>query len=150
MYILFGEGFIRKNNIFFFAQNQSSEYCDEYHENTHIFKLDGVNQNDIATKCNCTMDSGNTDCSSPSIYKPSFPNFSDDFHIFGVNWTETRLITYLDDMEVRNIENYCLHESLNLALDRETMPDWFGLPSPNVLPDQPFQIDYVRTWIQQS
>ena len=109
----------------------------------------GVNQTDIANKCNCTQNQDDSDCSSPFIYKPSFPNFSDDFHIFGMNWTETRLITYLDNIQVRDIENYCLHQPLNLALDRETMPNWFGLPSPNDLPDQPFTIDYIRTWIQQ-
>ena len=131
--------------------NQSSYFCDTYNENTHVFTLSNINDGSvIATVCNCTQNSENSDCSSPGRYTPNFSDFSSDFHIFAMNWTSDRLITYLDGQQVRNIKNYCLHNQLNLQFDRETMPDWFGLPDPSVLPDQPYTIDYVRTWVKQT
>ena len=70
------------------------------------------------------------------------------FHTYGMNWTESKIITYLDGQEMRNTNNYCFHYPLKLLFDRETMPDWIGMPQPNQMPDQPFQIEYVRAWTQ--
>ena len=44
------------------------------------------------------------------------------------------------------LPNCCLHQPLILRFDRETMPDWFGLPDRANLPDRPMQVDYVHAW----
>ena len=126
--------------------NNTAQYDDDLFSHTHIFKLSGVNTNQIASMCNCTEQ--NNVCNQANYYKPSFDNFSSDFHIYGMNWTETELLMYLDNEQIWKIDNSCLHEKLQLNFDRETMPDWWGLPPVNELPDQPFEIDYVRTWVQ--
>jgi hypothetical protein len=33
-----------------------------------------------------------------------------------------------------------------MLFDRETMPDWMKMPAPAALPDQPFEVDYVRSY----
>ena len=129
--------------------DQQKEFYGEYHENYHIFSLNGVSNSELPKKCNCTQNSGNSDCSNPYIYTPSYHDFSSDFHVFGMNWTESRLITYLDGQQRRNIENFCFKYPLYLEFDRETMPDWFGMPNPSTMPDTPFTIQYVRAWTQQ-
>jgi hypothetical protein len=43
-----------------------------------------------------------------------------------------------------------LVEEIAMDFDRETMPGWMALPDPATLPDQPFEIDYVRSWRKVS
>ena len=133
--------------------NQTQNYYGQLHENTHINTLNGIPNQEFPKLCNCTPDEPNnmtiSPCSQPYNYDISFHDFASDFHVFGMNWTETRLITYLDGKTIRDIENSCFKYPFYLLFDRETMPDWFGLPDPSQLPDQPYQIEYVRAW-QQS
>ena len=130
--------------------NQSSYFYHSYNENLHVNTLSNHNNvNNIAQACNCTVDPNNSTCSSGARYIPSFNNFSSDFHIFALNWTSDRIITYLDGQEARNVKNYCFNNKLMMQIDRETMPDWFGLPDPSIMPDEPYTIDYIRTWVKQ-
>ncbi len=84
-------------------------------------------------------------CASNSTIPPNPAYFSDDFHVYGFRWTASEIIVSVDGQTAWSIPNKCLNQPLNLVFDRETMPDWYGLPSFAVLPDQPFEIDYVRT-----
>ena len=39
-----------------------------------------------------------------------------------------------------------LLQEIGMNFDRETMPGWMSLPDPATLPDQPFLVDYVRSY----
>ena len=132
--------------------NQTQYLYGQYHENTHINTLNGIPNSQFPTLCNCTADEPNnmsiSPCSAGASFIVPFHDFASDWHIYGMNWTESRIITYLDGKTMRDIPNYCFKYSYRLLFDRETMPDWLGLPNPSDLPDQPYQIEYVRAWQQ--
>ena len=52
----------------------------------------------------------------------------------------------IDGSVVSIIRSPCLVEAIGMDFDRETMPGWMALPNPEHLPDQPFEIDWVRSW----
>lgn len=67
-----------------------------------------------------------------------------------LDWTPDYIAWIFDDVEVRRIENIYFHRPLHLCLDRESFPNWFGLPETggprkNKLPNA-FEVYYVRTW----
>ena len=53
---------------------------------------------------------------------------------------------YADGEPVGSLPAQCFQQPIGLDFDRETMPDWMGLPEAADLPDAPFEIDYVRAW----
>lgn len=75
--------------------------------------------------------------------------FADDFHVFGLKWTEDVIEYYVDGVLVRSIINQYWHSPLLLLFDTETMPHWFGVPPDDHLPGF-HEIDYVRTWINEE
>ncbi|RME55623.1 MAG: glycosyl hydrolase family protein [Caldilineae bacterium] len=75
--------------------------------------------------------------------------FADDFHVFGLKWTEDAIEYYVDGVLVRSIINQYWHSPLLLLFDTETMPHWFGVPPDDHLPGF-HEIDYVRTWINEE
>ncbi|MGD0089877.1 MAG: family 16 glycosylhydrolase [Planctomycetota bacterium] len=72
-------------------------------------------------------------------------NLCDDYHVFGVEWSETELKFFFDGRLVRRGPNTDWHQPQTLNFDSETMPDWFGMPKDEDLPST-FSIDYVRAW----
>ena len=91
---------------------------------------------------------GDASSCSEAAYSHAAQNYSDDFHVFGLLWTPEVLTFYQDGVVLWSVKNLCLHQPLALNFDRETMPDWFGLPSYDTLPDTPFTIDYIHAWTQ--
>ncbi len=71
--------------------------------------------------------------------------FSEDYHVFGFDWTPDELRWYVDGVLVRTVENTHWHKPLHLIFDSETMVDWFGMPNDSDLPST-FSIEYVRAW----
>ena len=122
---------------------------DDYHvlhSNTHVFALSGVDSWNLASTCGCT---GTSDCKDPDWWsRDDITSFSDDYHIYGLWWTSSFIKMYVDGELIRTTTNKCFHQELYLKFDRETFPNWFGLPDTSDLPDDPFIIDYVRTWKQ--
>ncbi|MDR7089253.1 carbohydrate-binding protein [Cellvibrio fibrivorans] len=72
-------------------------------------------------------------------------DFAADFHVYGLYWGPDELRWYVDGKLIRSMKNRYHHTPLYILLDTETMPDWFGLPTPAEL-QHDHEIDYVRVW----
>lgn len=68
-----------------------------YNTHTHIFYIDGMTGSQIEAECNCTVHQQGTSypCSAGQTYTLPF-NMSDDFHIYGLDWTAESLLFYVD------------------------------------------------------
>lgn len=75
-------------------------------------------------------------------------DLTEDYHVYGLDWSEDYIRWYLDGELLREIPNTHWHQPLYINFDAETQPDWFGLPSPDDLPAT-FSIEYVRAWTQR-
>ena len=71
--------------------------------------------------------------------------FADDFHVFGLEWSEDWVRYYVDGVLVHEVENTLMHSHQYLILDSEVIHGWFGDPVAEDLPSTYF-IDYVRAW----
>jgi beta-glucanase (GH16 family) len=79
-------------------------------------------------------------------FKKRMPfDFQDDFHVYGLLWTEKELVWYVDGEEVFRRANDYFHRPLHIIFDAEIMKDWVGLPDPADLPAR-MNIDYIRIW----
>jgi hypothetical protein len=114
----------------------------------HIFKLPGVSPAALPQVCGgCQEHAGSPPCSKGAEFVlPSGGSFAQDYHVAQMNWTSDGVDVILDGVLVNSIASPCLVEAIGMDFDRETMPGWMVLPDPATLPDQPFLIDYVRTW----
>lgn len=72
-------------------------------------------------------------------------DLSKGVHKFALDWTSSYLTWYVDDKPVRTAKNTNFDRPLHLQFDRETFPDWFGLPRMRNLPND-FEVFYVRSW----
>jgi beta-glucanase (GH16 family) len=72
-------------------------------------------------------------------------NMSDEFHVYGLDWSASSIEVYVDGRRVRHICNTSWHMPLKIILDAETQGKWWGLPSFRDLPST-FQVDYIRVW----
>jgi len=88
---------------------------------------------------------------SKYVSTPSFeakgPDYTSDFHTFGMKWTEGQIIWYVDGKEVNRYESgYVANESMYLIVNLALGGSWGG----NVDGSTPFparyQIDYVRAY----
>ena len=117
----------------------------------HVFKLPGISVEDLPARCNCSEGSpGAAPCSKAAMYRAAQP-WSTGFHIASLNWTiddagVSTVAVGIDGSVVSTIRSPCLVEAIGMDFDRETMPGWMALPDPEHLPDQPFEIDWVRSW----
>lgn len=71
--------------------------------------------------------------------------FTEEDHIYSLEWDRDRIVWRVDDVVVRELKNTYCHQPLSMNFDSETMPQWFGLPAREDLPST-FSIDYVRSW----
>ena len=72
-------------------------------------------------------------------------DFHEDFHIYGLLWTQDELVWFLDGKEVFRRKNDFFKRPLHIIFDAEIMETWDGLPNPEDLPST-FEVDYVRVW----
>ena len=118
----------------------------------HIFALRGLNATQVAAKCACKVANQGPQqsvCSSAAYYTSAQP-VSADFHVYGLLWNATHLTFYVDGNVTGYLATPCLQQPIGMDFDRETMPGWMDMPRPDLLPDRPFEVDYVRVWKQQG
>jgi beta-glucanase (GH16 family) len=72
-------------------------------------------------------------------------NLYDDFHTYGLEWDVDFIRFYFNGVLVTQGPNTHWHQPLNLVLDVDLIPGWFGLPNPGELPAS-MKVDYVRAW----
>jgi beta-glucanase (GH16 family) len=72
-------------------------------------------------------------------------DFTEEYHVYGLLWTPTEMIWYIDGKEVFKRDNDFFKRPLHLMLDCEIMQAWAGLPDAKDLPGS-FSVDYVRVW----
>ncbi|MFI3280558.1 MAG: family 16 glycosylhydrolase [Rikenellaceae bacterium] len=73
----------------------------------------------------------------------------DDFHTWGMDWTEEYIRLYIDGVLYREIENTHWHQPLHVNINNESNK-WFGaLPDDNYL-DSEYYIDYFRVWHREE
>ena len=118
---------------------------------THIFELAGIDSKDLPIKCGgCDLQissSGQSICSLGACVTQPFA-VDHDFHVYGLEWNSSLVSIYVDGMFVQSFDATCFQQEIGMDFDRETMPEWMGLPNehPPFIVDQPFEIDYVRAW----
>ena len=87
------------------------------------------------------------------VWKTSHPidfDMTEDFHVFGVDWSDEHLNVYIDGKLVKATtkaeigDAWVLNNPLELWFDSEVFP-WFGVPVKEDLPAS-FDIEYVRVW----
>ena len=103
-----------------------------YRMTIHIFKYPGYKGTDVDH-----IKSGER-WTSP--YK-----FADDFHVYALEWDEQQIKWYVDGHLRRTAKNEHNSRPMNLCIDAETFPTWFGLPTKESLPAT-YEVDYVRSW----
>ena len=120
----------------------------------HVFKLPGVAVDDLPAACGgCTEGTPHAPpCSKAAKYAAPTP-WSAGFHTASLNWTTdadglSTVAIGVDGATVSTITSPCLGEEIGMDFDRETMPGWMALPDPATLPDQPFEVDWVRSYRQ--
>lgn len=73
--------------------------------------------------------------------------FSDDFHVYGLEWTPKVIRYFIDGSLVREFKVKENLWNLPMRIHFDSIPhfDWFGVPDPKDFPCA-FQIDYCRVW----
>eukprot|EP00730_Choanoeca_flexa_P000712 TRINITY_DN10308_c0_g1_i4.p1 TRINITY_DN10308_c0_g1~~TRINITY_DN10308_c0_g1_i4.p1 ORF type:complete len:263 (+),score=29.72 TRINITY_DN10308_c0_g1_i4:198-986(+) len=139
------------------GEHASQQLSTQDAMHTHVFMLPKENTSFLPDLCDCSLPHETAlyqlqdapSCSQANYTHRSTP-YSQDFHVFGLLWTPEKLEYTVDGLMQWSLPNACMHQPLFLTFDRETMPDWFGLPSPVNLPDQPLTVEYVRAWTQDD
>lgn len=74
------------------------------------------------------------------------PNFNQDFHTFGLEWTSTSLSWYIDGKKVRTLNDANIVPKVPMYLVANTsVGGWAGSPNGTSFPSS-FEIDYIRVW----
>jgi beta-glucanase (GH16 family) len=74
------------------------------------------------------------------------PDFSDDFHLFAIEWNENAIIWYIDGVERHRIETYIPQQPFYLIINTAIGGYWPGNPDRNTLFPQYHIVDYVRVY----
>lgn len=86
--------------------------------------------------------------STPS-YTTIGSDWTQDFHTFGMAWSPTELIYYVDGEEVRRItdQDYVIpNQSMYLIANLAVGGNWPGSPDADTLFPATFEIDYIRAY----
>lgn len=73
-------------------------------------------------------------------------DLGEDFHTWGIDWTEEYIRFYFDGVLFREVENTHWHQELRINLNNESNV-WLGaVPEGDKHTDEKYLVDYVRVW----
>jgi len=126
--------------------NASNPMSSTLASHTHIFDSP-INSSALPARCACSFGSHPSKgiCTRQSLFKTG-SLWSKGRHTATLHWNETHLEVFVDGVAAWSAQDHCMRAPLMMDFDRETMPDWFGVPELSGLPDRPFSIEYVRSW----
>ena len=113
------------------------------------FELD-VNEGHYPNKVNCTTHNW-TDEPHQSSHKDftyEGVDFSKDFHIFGLEWTETDIVYFVDGQEVKRDKNEFCYSPAPVILSMAIIP-WAGEVT-DALDGTFMEVDYVRIYKEKK
>jgi len=76
--------------------------------------------------------------------------FADDYHVFGLVWSPTKLAWYIDGQLVREGVNSSWHQPLNLYLGVWDPHNWMSQMDPDLIPVEAMKVKYVRVWTARN
>lgn len=84
--------------------------------------------------------------SAGKTWKSNF-RFTDDFHVYGMEWTPKTISWYIDGHLIRRyqVEKNMWDMGMNINISTEPQFGWFGIPEAKDLPSTTY-FDYVRVW----
>ena len=134
----------------------SSFWATGHRSELDVFEFFGrtrhINKPNLSREFICSIidwDSGE----SKKTWSTTIPlewRFTDDFHVYGCEWSPNVLKFFADGKLIDRVtraelgEGWALIHPLSVWVDSETFP-WHGLPNPSDLPAD-FEIDYIRVW----
>ena len=71
-------------------------------------------------------------------------NLAEEFHLYGLQWTENELIWYYDGKEIRREENTLCHSDAPVLLSLAII-DWAG-PVTDAIDGTAMEVDFVRVY----
>ena len=78
-------------------------------------------------------------------------DFSEDWHIFAIDWTPEAVIWYVDGIERFRYDGpYVPDVNMYLLLNLAVGGDWPGNPDQNTQFPIDYMIDYVRVWVRNT
>ncbi|MGQ7848735.1 family 16 glycosylhydrolase [Granulosicoccus sp. 3-233] len=86
--------------------------------------------------------------SSPT-YVTTGPDFTEDFHTFGVSWTPDLLIWYVDGIETRRVNrnNFTVpKQAMYLLANLAVGGSWPGSPTSETIFPAVYELDYIRVY----
>jgi beta-glucanase (GH16 family) len=74
------------------------------------------------------------------------PDYSADFHTFGVEWTKYQVIWFIDGVERFRTDRFVPHENMYIYLNTAIGGNWPGSPDATTSFPQIYEVDYVRVY----
>lgn len=76
----------------------------------------------------------------------SGPDFSDSFHTFAVEWSDTAIIWFVDGVQRHRVDNQSPHVPMYLLANMAVGGSWPGAPDASTVLPATFDIDYIRAY----
>jgi beta-glucanase (GH16 family) len=78
------------------------------------------------------------------------PDFSDGFHTFAVEWTESTMVWFVDGVERHRVENGSPRGQMYLLANMAVGGSWPGAPDATTQFPATFEIDYIRAYTAEA
>ncbi|MFT6433744.1 MAG: beta-glucanase (GH16 family) [Candidatus Azotimanducaceae bacterium] len=114
-----------------------------------IMEFLGQNRNEVHHTYHYFLPEQDWKAVSTPTYKTIGPDFSADFHTYGVAWEPGQIIWYVDGMETKRITeaDYIIAgQSMYLLLNLAVGGSWPGTPTPETAFPAEFEVDYIHVY----
>jgi beta-glucanase (GH16 family) len=112
-------------------------------EEIDLMELLGQDPHTVYTTLHYQLDNKDKGVKGASIHGP---DFSQDFHIFAVDWEWDKIVWYVDGSEVFRVTDHIPHEPMYLIVNLAVGGLWPGAPDRDTPFPAHFDIDYIRVF----